>query len=72
MRSQHIRRFVELLLRMPFDEYVQPKRDEGKSYDEISYELTLWLRQQCEELGLPADIKIAGETVRRWHLLVPR
>lgn len=72
MRSQHIRRFVELLLRMPFDEYVDPRRAAGASYDDISYELTTWLHQQCEEVGLPPDIKVAGETVRRWHQLIPR
>ena len=72
MRSQHIRRFVELLLRMPFDDYVEPRRAAGKSYDDISFELTAWLHDQLTEVGLPADIKVSGETVRRWHQLTPR
>jgi hypothetical protein len=69
MRSQQIRRFVELLLRAPFKTYVSKRRDQGRSYDDISFEITNELQRLCREMGLPEDIKVSGETVRKWYLL---
>ena len=60
------RRLVELLLRMPFDDYAAPRRAAGMSYDNIAYELTAWLRALSVEVGLPADVSIGGEALRRW------
>lgn len=69
MRSQQIRRFVELLLHSKFSAYVGERRDRGQSYDDISYEITGYLRGLCREMGLPEDVKVSGETVRKWYLM---
>lgn len=69
MRSQQIRRFVELLLRSPFVPYVDERRAAGRSYDDISFEITARLHEMCRELGLPPDVKVSGETVRKWYLM---
>jgi hypothetical protein len=69
MRSQQIRRFVELLLRQRFADYVDERRKAGRSYDDISYEITKELHRLCRELSFPEDVKVSGETVRRWYKL---
>jgi len=68
-RSPMERRFAELLLRQNIKSYVNESRTAGRSYDDISYELTKELHRLCRELGFPEDVKVSGETVRRWYKL---
>lgn len=58
MRSQQIRKLVERILGVPFARWVQPRRDRGDSWDDISAELSAFL-----------EVKISRETVRRWYTL---
>ena len=69
MRSQQIRRLVELIIRKRIVDYVDPRRDAKQSWEQISEELTADLQARCRELGFPADVQISRETVRRWYKL---
>ena len=66
-RSRMEYRFTELILGQSMDQFIGPRRAQGKSFDDISVDLTNYLRSRRRALGLPEDIKVSGETVRRWY-----
>lgn len=67
MQGQHVRRLVELLIRAPIKEYVAGRIAAGRSYDDISFELTTRLQGMCRERGLEPDVRISRESLRRWN-----
>ena len=69
VRSQQIRRLVEVIIGASFADYVEPRRTAGRSWQDIAEELTADLRMRCRRLGLPEDVQISRETVRRWYML---